>query len=70
VSTGSDMAYAAVSVPVGTGSPTWSSGWTLAESQSVGSMYLSRAYQFPTGGSATGNGTATGGWLAAVATFR
>ena len=70
VSTGSDLAYAAVSVPAGTGSPTWSSGWTLAESQSVGSMYLSRAYQFPTGGSATGSGSVTGAWLAAVATFK
>ena len=70
VSTGSDLAYAAVSVPAGTGSPTWSSGWALAESQSVGSMYLSRAYQFPTGGSATGSGSVTGAWLAAVATFK
>lgn len=69
VSSGSDLAYAAVSVPVGTGNPSFSSGWSQAGAQAVGSMYLTRAYQFPGSGTSTGTGTATGAWLAANATF-
>jgi len=69
VSSGSDLAYAAVSVPAGTGNPSFSSGWSQADAQAVGSMYLTRAYQFPGSGTSTGTGTATGAWLTANATF-
>jgi len=69
VSSGSDLAYAAVSVPAGTGNPSFASGWTQVGAQAVGSMYLTRAYQFPGTGTSTGSGTATGAWLAADGTF-
>ncbi len=64
-----DLAYAAVSVPSGTGAPTWASGWTQVASHATGSAYLARAYQLPSTSTSTGAGTATGAWLAANATF-
>jgi parallel beta-helix repeat protein len=68
---GNEMAYGAVSIPNGTGSPTWSSGWTSAGSYSVGSRYLARAYQpVPASGGYAATGTATGAWLAVSATLR
>jgi hypothetical protein len=68
--TGNEIAFAAVSVPVGTAAPTWASGWHDLGSYAVGQRYIGRAYQAAasTGGYA-GSGTATGPWLAAVVTL-
>ena len=67
---GNEVAFGAVSVPAGTANPTWTSGWTDLGSYAVGSRYLGRAYDLPAPGGEAATGTATGAWLAAVATFR
>jgi parallel beta-helix repeat protein len=64
-----EVAFGAVSVPNGTANPTWTSGWTDLGSYAVGSRYLGRAYELPAPGGHAATGTASGAWLAAVATF-
>ncbi len=66
---GQELAFGAVSVPSGTGNPTWTGGWSDLGSYANGTSYLGRAYRLPVSGSATATGTATGAWLAAVVTL-
>ncbi len=67
---GNEIAFGAVSIPVGTKSPTWATGWKDLGVQSVGSRYLGRAYQLGVSGPLAATGTASGPWLAAVVTLR
>jgi PKD repeat protein len=68
---GNEIAFAAVSVPSGTASPSWSAGWRDLGSNVVGSRYLGRAYEpAPSAGAYTATGTASGAWLSAVVTLQ
>ena len=66
---GNEIAFGAVSIPSGTTAPTWATGWRDLGSGVVGSRYLGRAYQLPASGGYAATGTASGPWLATVATF-
>ncbi len=68
-STGNDIAFGAVSVPSGTAAPTWAAGWKSLGAYSVGGSYLARAYRLPVSGPVSAGGTASGAWLAGLATF-
>jgi parallel beta-helix repeat protein len=67
--TGNGIAFGAVSIPAGTTTPGWATGWRDLGSAAVGNRYLGRAYQFPVSGGYAATGTASGPWLATVATF-
>jgi PKD repeat protein len=66
-----DLVFGAVSIPSGTGNPTWSAGWTNLGSYAVGSRYLGRAYEAASAaGGYAASGTASGNWLAAAVSLR
>ena len=67
---GNEIAFGAVSVPVGTTDPTWANGWHDLGTKSVDNRYLGRAYQLAVSGDQAAIGTASGPWLAMVLTLR
>ena len=67
---GNEIAFGAVSIPVGSGAPAWASGWKNVSAAATGSRYLGRAYRLPVSGPQEASGTATGSWLAALLTLR
>jgi parallel beta-helix repeat protein len=67
---GNEIAFGAVSIPVGSANPAWSTSWRDLGAYSVSGRYLGRASQLPVSGAQVASGTASGAWLAAVVTLR
>ncbi len=67
---GNELAFGAVSIPAGTGNPSWSTPWLPIGAYTFSGQYLGKAYQLAASGGYAATGAATGAWLAAVVTLR